>query len=59
MEEWLHRHYRIPALFRALRAAAEKKSLRSVRAANLALQVNGAAARSIARRLGMKACSRP
>jgi hypothetical protein len=55
---WLQRHYRIPLLLRALRAGAEKKSLALVRTANQTLQANGAAARSLAQRLGMGACSR-
>jgi hypothetical protein len=56
---WLHRHYRIPTLLKALEVAAEEKSLSSVRVANQALQANGAADRSLARRLGMKTCSHP
>lgn len=55
---WLQRHYRIPTLMTALKVGAEKKSLALVRAANQSLQANGAAARSIARRLGMSACGR-
>lgn len=55
---WLRRHYRIPLLLRALRAGAEKKNLALVRNANTTLQENGAAARSLAHRLGMRACSR-
>jgi hypothetical protein len=55
---WLQRHYRIPALLRALRAGAEKKSAMLVRTANQRLQQNGAAARSLAHRLGMSGCSR-
>lgn len=55
---WLRRHYRIPLLLRALRTAAEKKNAALVRTANQTLQQNGAAARSLAHRLGMAACSR-
>lgn len=57
VKSWLHRHYRIPTLLRALEFAAQKKSRVAVRAANLALQENGAAERSLARRLGMRICS--
>jgi hypothetical protein len=57
VKSWLRRHYRIPRLLKALEAAAKKKSRPAVRAANLALQENGAAERSLARRLGMRICS--
>jgi hypothetical protein len=44
------------ALIKALELAAERKSLTRVRAANLALEANGAAGRLLARRLGMRVC---
>jgi hypothetical protein len=53
---WLRRGYRVPTLLNALKRAAENKSLTQVVTANKALQANGAKRRSIARRLGMRAC---
>jgi hypothetical protein len=58
VQQWLRRGYHVPALLKALELAAEKKSLPLVLAANRALGANGAKRRSLARRLGMKACSR-
>jgi hypothetical protein len=58
VKAWLRRGYRVPALLKALERAAQNKSLTQVGAANQALQANGARRRSLARRLGMRACSR-
>jgi len=58
VEKWLSRGYRVPELLRTLRRAGELESLPRVLAANQALQANGAERRALARRLGMRACTR-
>jgi hypothetical protein len=56
---WLSRGHRVTKLLKALELAAEKKNVTLVLAANRTLDANGAKRRSLARRLGMRACSRP
>jgi len=58
VEKWLNRGYRVPKLLRALKHAGELENLTRVLAANQALQANGAERRTLARRLGMRACTR-
>lgn len=57
VKRWLRRGYRVPALLRALEHAAARKSVTKEFAANQALQTNGAKRRTLAHRLGMRACS--
>jgi hypothetical protein len=58
VERWLRRGYRVPALLRALRHAAQLENLTKVLTADEALQTNGAKRRALARRLGMCSCTR-
>jgi hypothetical protein len=58
VEQWLRRGYRVPKLLKALKHAGQLENLTRVLAANQALQDNGAKRRALARRLGMRACTK-